>query len=96
MADPAERIIEGKEIVRQHPMFSDYKGVEGNNIERGWEDKANCRITETPVEIFYAKRPMIQRDDILVCDGCEVMESCLLDSLAQGDLTHKVDRKSVV
>jgi WhiB family redox-sensing transcriptional regulator len=53
------------------------------NLERGWQDQANCLGVDT--DLFFRERGASTREAKEVCKGCIVRGECLEYALANGE-----------
>lgn len=74
----------GTEVAR-HPFQEGYESLPGPNIEDDWTLRAACLSLANAVTVFMPGHGVTRRDDVPVCDGCPVRESCLMDSFARGN-----------
>ena len=57
--------------------------TESINLERGWQDQANCLGVDP--DLFFPERGASTREAKEVCKGCIVRGECLEYALANGE-----------
>ena len=57
--------------------------TESTNLERGWQDQANCLGVDP--DLFFPERGASTREAKEVCKGCIVRGECLEYALANGE-----------